>query len=80
MKSLDQIRNIKSTEESNQALNERASELVRRCDWEHLSKIEWANIKSQDEWNQAKDNSLKDYFSGKFLIDMIGGAKTIIRH
>lgn len=75
MKSLDQIRNIKSKEESNHALDERASELMQRCDWDHLSKIEWANVKTQDEWNTAKQNSLKDYFSGKFLIDMIGGAK-----
>lgn len=75
MKSLDQIRNIKSTEGLNQALAERASELMQQCDWEHLSKIEWANIKTQDEWNTAKQNSLKDYFSGKFLVDSIGGAK-----
>jgi hypothetical protein len=75
MQSLDQIRNIKSTEELNRALEERASELMKRCDWEHLSKIEWADIKTQDEWNTAKQNSLKDYFTGKFLIDSIGGAK-----
>jgi hypothetical protein len=75
MKSLSQIRNIKSTEDLNRALDERANELMRRCDWEYLSKTEWATIKTQDEWNTAKQNSLKDYFSGKFLLDSIGGAK-----
>lgn len=76
MKSLSQIRNIKSTEELNKALDERANELMQHCDWENLSKVEWATIKNQDEWNAAKQNSLKDYFSGKFLIESIGGAKS----
>ena len=37
----DQIRKIKSTEELNHVLDERASELVRQCDWDYLSKIEF---------------------------------------
>lgn len=75
MKSLSQIKNIKSVEELNKALDERANELTRQCDWGYLSEIEWANVKTQNDWNAAKDNSSKDFFSGKFLIDMIGGAK-----
>lgn len=75
MKSLNQIRTIKSRAELNHALDERAKELMDRCDWAHLSKIEWANIKTQDEWNEAKKSSLKDYFSGSFLVESIGGAK-----
>lgn len=75
MKSLNQIRTIKSRVELQQALDERAKELMERCDWGNLSKIEWANIRTQDEWNEAKQNSLKDYFSGRFLIESIGGAK-----
>jgi len=75
MKSLHDIRNIKSTQALNQALDERATELMKRCDWEYLAKTEWATIKTQDEWNKAKDTSLKDYFTGSFLIESIGGAK-----
>lgn len=75
MKSLDQIRKIKSPEKMQKALDERAEELMRRCDWDHLSKIEWASIQSQDDWEEAKKSALKDYFSGKFLVNSIGGAK-----
>jgi hypothetical protein len=75
MKSLNKIRSIKSIEKLNKALDERAKELMRRCDLDYISKIEWANIKTQNEWNNAKQQSTRNYFSGNFLIDSIGGAK-----
>lgn len=75
MKSLKEIRKIKPPEKLQKALNERAEELMRRCDWDHLSKIEWASIQTQDDWEEAKKSALKDYFTGKFLINAIGGAK-----
>lgn len=75
MKSLNEIRHIKSIQELNHALDARANELMKLCDWEYVSKIEWASIKTQDEWNKAKEESMRDYFSGRFLIEMIGGAR-----
>ena len=75
MKSLKQIRKIKSEKKQKEALDERAKDIMRKCDWEYLSKIEWASIRSQDEWRKAKKAALKDYFTGKFLIESLGGVR-----
>lgn len=80
MKSIKQIREIKSTEERMTALKERAREISRRCNWDYLSKVEWADIKTQDAWEEAKKTSVVDYYTGKFLIDALGGAKNTRPH
>ena len=75
MKSLEEIKKIKSTSDCLLALKERAKEIGRRCDWDYLSNVEWVDINTQDAWENAKETSLKDYYTGKFLLDSIGGAK-----
>lgn len=75
MKSLDQIRKIKSYKKLQKALNERALELMSRYNLDYLSKIEWDDIKTQNDWEKTKEQALKDFFSGEFLISSMGGIK-----
>ena len=75
MKSLKQIKKIKSYKKRQKALKERASEIMQRYSWEHLSRLEWETVRSQGDWSKSKEKALEDYFSGVFLVNMMGGVR-----
>lgn len=75
MKSLQEIKKMKTWDEQARAIDDRKRELIKRSSMQHLANVEWSSIKSQREWDKAQKTAVEDYLSGKFFMDRLGGWK-----